>query len=301
MPDNSAPTMSSDARWYYSHSGNVIGPMPLASIRALWQAKELPSDTLGTPEGSEDWQPLTDVLGAFTVPSSPPALPTTAEATPESPSSAEKWFERTGIVLACLFCCFPAGLAFLWQSRRFSHPMKIGLTVAVALMVLPVLLQMPKETRQREAREKAERERIANLSPSEAIEHRVEPKLKALFGDKLGRLILRERPETPGAFAIEIEFEGRQAWDAPAARRDIERGMADAYEIAFGEPSIDEASCSVCLPLTDKFGKVTTDVVYKTSMNREVASRVNWQSKRLLRWPELWKAHFIHPALRAAE
>lgn len=138
MPDNSAPALSSDARWYYSHSGNVVGPMPLASIRALWQAKELPSDTLGTLEGTEDWQQLADVLGPLSV-VSPPALlsPGTMPALPDEP---EKWFERTGIVLASLFFCFPAGLLFLWKSRRFSLPMKIGLTLPVLMFATAFLL-----------------------------------------------------------------------------------------------------------------------------------------------------------------
>lgn len=78
MPDSPLPDapVSADAvRWFYSQNGAVIGPMPLASLRALWRAKELPSDTLAVPEGSENWQALTEVLGPLSVPSLPPPLP----------------------------------------------------------------------------------------------------------------------------------------------------------------------------------------------------------------------------------
>lgn len=77
MPDSPLPDapVSTDAvRWFYSQNGAVIGPMPLASLRALWNAKELPSDTLAVLEGSEDWQQLADVLGSLSA-VSPPALP----------------------------------------------------------------------------------------------------------------------------------------------------------------------------------------------------------------------------------
>ena len=304
MSDNSALIPSSDAHWYYSHSGNVVGPMPLASIRALWQAKELPSDTLGTPEGSEDWQPLMDVLGALSV---PPSLPAASPAL-ESPTDAEKWFERTGIVLACLFCCFPAGLAFLWQSRRFSRPMKIGLTVAIAMMVLPVFLQMPKAAQQREVRELAAREakqreehRIANLAPREAIEHQLRTKLKSIFGDRLKSIDVGQIADSE-MFNVEARFNASGNIKVSWIRSGIEDDMAKAYQMIYTSiPKVNEVWLFAYLPMTDIYGKTTDDIVYKTSLGGDVATRINWSNAASVKFPAVWRTLRIHPALQVSE
>ena len=310
MPDNSALIPSSDAHWYYSHSGNVVGPMPLASIHALWQAKELPSDTLGTPEGSEDWQPLKDVLGALSVSSVPPALPAAGPAL-ESPTDAEKWFERTGIVLACLFCCFPAGLAFLWQSRRFSHPMKIGLTVAIAMMVLPVFLQMPKEAKQREVREQGAREakqreehRIANLPPRQAMEHQVRSKLQSAFGDRLRSIEIGEITDSsaPSLFNVQVRFNASSNLKTSWIRSGIEDDMKKAYSLIYTSFSnVHEVWLFAYLPMTDQYGNTSDDIVYKTSLAEVEAAKINWSNTAIVNFPAVWKTLFIAPALRVSE
>lgn len=125
--------------WYYLQENQPVGPLPLSSVKALLRAGQLRPDSLIVPEGSEDWQAIADVLGPLAVPSVPPALPSQSQ--PQSlPAEPEKWYERKRVVLASLFFCFPAGLLFLWNSRRFSLPLKIGLTVPVVMVAAAFLL-----------------------------------------------------------------------------------------------------------------------------------------------------------------
>lgn len=125
--------------WYYLQENQPVGPLPLSSIKALLRAGQLRPDSLIVTEGSEDWQAIADVLGPLAVPSVPPALPSQSQ--PQtSPPEPEKWHEKKRVVLTSLFFCFPAGLLFLWNSRRFSLPMKIGLTVPVVMVATAFLL-----------------------------------------------------------------------------------------------------------------------------------------------------------------
>lgn len=50
--------------------------------------------------------------------------------------------------------------------------------------------------------------------------------------------------------------------------------------------------------LVDKFGKESTDLVYKVSLTHETAAKINWSNKTLLNFDRLWEVHYIHPALK---
>lgn len=70
--------------------------MPLDSIRALWEARELPSDALATLGGSEHWRPLSDALGVVSVPPAPPSLPAPVPAQNQNPLNASPMFTIMG-------------------------------------------------------------------------------------------------------------------------------------------------------------------------------------------------------------
>ena len=113
VADRPQPVSLASARWFYSQDGAVIGPMPLASLKALWNAGELPTGTLAVQEGREDWQALADVLGAVSEPSKapssplagripPPPLPQRAEKTPlpatKRAMGVKQWFLLAALV-----------------------------------------------------------------------------------------------------------------------------------------------------------------------------------------------------------
>lgn len=120
--------------WYYAQDGQAIGPLPFSSIRALAAAGQLGPDALIAREGKEDWQPLSEVLPpAKQGPSLPPL---SQQQTVKAPASQkEKWQESPAVVIASLFLFFPVGLLFLWKSRHFTTPLRVGFTVAMTMIL----------------------------------------------------------------------------------------------------------------------------------------------------------------------
>lgn len=68
----------------------------------------------------------------------PPPPPPPPPAAPEATAAAPlKWYENVGIVVLCLICCWPIGLAFVWMNRSWKQKTKIIVTaVVVGLMVV---------------------------------------------------------------------------------------------------------------------------------------------------------------------
>lgn len=140
MQDSFSPSAlaSPDAiRWYYTHDGQVVGPMPFAALEALWKAGQFAPGVLVAREGTEEWQPLSEVLPPDTTVASLPPIP--QQQSDNAPASQkEKWYEHPFVVFPILVFCFPVGLLILWKSRHFSRFQRIGWTAVVALIFAAV-------------------------------------------------------------------------------------------------------------------------------------------------------------------
>ena len=78
----------------------------------------------------------------------------------------------------------------------------------------------------------------------------------------------------------------------------IEGEFRDAFERFFnsGHP-IWEVWLRKDMKLVDRFGKESDELVFKVSMTKETAKKINWNNKRVLDFNGLWEAHFVHPVL----
>jgi hypothetical protein len=74
--------------------------------------------------------------------------------------------------------------------------------------------------------------------------------------------------------------------------------MRDVYAKLFTtNANIWEAWCFAEANMIDRYGKESVDLVYKTSMTKQVADQVNWENRSLLNFTELWETHYLHPSL----
>ena len=93
-----------------------------------------------------------------------------------------------------------------------------------------------------------------------------------------------------------ISFFGSQAdW--------IESTMWSVYEAIHSDAVAHEAVCDVSVEAygetTDDYGQVTEELLYKTSLSRDVAARVNWSNASSVNYTDLWQVEYVHPRLEA--
>jgi hypothetical protein len=101
-----------------------------------------------------------------------------------------------------------------------------------------------------------------------------------------------------GLYNVELRMKDGGFWSDKTAKDSIERLMKKAYERLFAKaPRIWNVWCVVETKLIDKYGKESMEVVYKTSMTKETADKINWQNSALLDFSSLWETHFLHPVL----
>ena len=99
--------------------------------------------------------------------------------------------------------------------------------------------------------------------------------------------------EREGLYNVDVTFEG-----GIDDKRSIENKFRDGFEKLFksGLP-IWEIWLRKKGKLIDKFGTESDQLIYKVSMTKETAARINWGNKLVIEFPSLWEPHFIHPAL----
>ncbi|MCB1225593.1 MAG: DUF4339 domain-containing protein [Verrucomicrobiales bacterium] len=111
-------TPNNASRWYYAKQEQAVGPLSLAEIASLFNAGQLASETLIAQEGSEDWQPLYNVI--VSVPSAPPPLP--SPKVPQSVQDAKPMNQRATlfvlIALVCVLLMILPGLLGVGSGRR---------------------------------------------------------------------------------------------------------------------------------------------------------------------------------------
>lgn len=111
-------------------------------------------------------------------------------------------------------------------------------------------------------------------------------------------------PQQQGGYGVFVEFNAAQSSSASVIKQGIEYGMADVYTALYTSGlDVRTASVVAYLPLTDKYGNTSDGMVYKTILDKAVASKVNWSaSKDTLEWkvlPSLWDTTILNPSLKS--
>ena len=96
-----------------------------------------------------------------------------------------------------------------------------------------------------------------------------------------------------GEWMVDVTFEAGEQMSTHLLKRSIERKMLDVYEALFtSAPPVLRASVEAHAMTTDSEGNQSLNIVYGTSMDSDVASRMNWKNKYLIDPSLVWDTYF---------
>jgi hypothetical protein len=82
-----------------------------------------------------------------------------------------------------------------------------------------------------------------------------------------------------------------------------EAQMWQIYKAIHADRATHEAVCDVSVEaygdITDDYGQVTEEMLFETTLSRDVAARVNWSNAASANYTELWQVDYVHPQLEA--
>lgn len=105
-----------------------------------------------------------------------------------------------------------------------------------------------------------------------------------------------------GGWGVFVEYNADDNLTSNLRKAGMEKKMSEIYTALYtSDQDIRIATVAAYFPLSDKFGATRDGAVYKTSMNKELADKVNWDvDSSLLELnilPGLWSASFLHPSI----
>lgn len=166
-----------------------------------------------------------------------------------------------------------------------------------------------KEEKARKKKEKREMQEAqeaqgtqSSLTPEETIKDIIQKELKG--NNNIDKPYLRDINlvmENNKAFVI-INYNASENLTTHLALVSMKSKMSDLYYKLY-KSGLPIGSVSVCayMPLTDKYGNQSDDIVFTTRLGNEEASKVNWSAddamiKNVI-LPKVWSTNFLHPAL----
>lgn len=106
----------------------------------------------------------------------------------------------------------------------------------------------------------------------------------------------------PGGWGVFVEFNADDNLSAKMTKGGIEKQMSDIYAALYTSGiDVRTASASAYLSLTDKYGNTNDQMVYKSILAKDTASKVNWSADKatleLQILPGLWETTVLSPVL----
>ncbi|SKB08214.1 hypothetical protein SAMN02745166_04877 [Prosthecobacter debontii] len=232
----------------------------------------------------------------------PPSLPSPVPQPTLSETEKRPWWDRGRVVLPLLvvtlpflFVLWPLGLFPLWAGKRFSKNWKIVLSTPHMGVILLMIVGMlaPKRSGSYASPSYSASE---SATPLEKVRAQVERIAKKKLGRSLvaAEVFETARGQEEGLYNVNIRFNGDRTWPT---RISLERSMKDVYEGLYeAKLDIRDVYCFASADMVDKYGQKALVVVYKTSLSRAEAEKVNWASKDGLDFSRIWETHFLHQA-----
>ncbi len=163
--------------------------------------------------------------------------------------------------------------------------------------------EFEKEEKTRKKKEMREvQETQSSLTPEETIKDIIQKELKG--NNNIDKPYLRDinlAMENNKAFVI-INYNASENLTTNLTLVSMKSKMSDLYYKLY-KSGLPIGSVSVCayMPLIDKYGNQSDDIVYTTRLGNEEASKVNWSAddamiKNVI-LPKVWSTNFLHPAL----
>ena len=134
-------------------------------------------------------------------------------------------------------------------------------------------------------------------TPLEGVRSQVERIAKRKLGSSLVTVEVFEtaRGQEEGLYNVNVRFNGQDSWSPSSTKESIEWQMQDVYQGLYeAKLDIRDIYCFASLKVTDQYGKESVMVVYKTSLGRATAEKINWDRKRSLDFGNIWDVDFVH-------
>lgn len=114
----------------------------------------------------------------------------------------------------------------------------------------------------------------ANATPEEKIE----AKVRASLNSKKFKEV-RVTKQVNGGYGIFVSINGSDNLSNDLIKKGIWMDMASIYTAAYKEPmDVNEVAVVANMDMTDKYGKSSNQAVMKTSLAKDEAAKINWNS-----------------------
>lgn len=141
---------------------------------------------------------------------------------------------------------------------------------------------------------------VPTLTPTPkppSVPNQVDALMETAFGDSLRYAHTTRRKG--GGWTVRVDFDASDNLRMDWIRGGIEFDMQDAYEALYTSGlDIRKATMSAHFPTVDKYGNDHDTVVYRTTLVRGDARKVNWDEAAGLDWGMIWTVDLMHPELR---
>lgn len=189
------------------------------------------------------------------------------------------------------------------DKQKFTRK-KIGITLGLLTFILLVFAVMTTDTSQQNSStpqsEQQTNEETANLSEKEQVELLVTQQLKGK--NNLQKEYFREvrvTEQADGGWGVFAAFNAGDNLTTNLRKGGIEQKMSDIYIALYtSEHNIKQAAVVAYLPLVDQYGNEREDAVYKSSLDKVEADKVNWKADKatlqLQILPSVWTTTNLH-------
>jgi hypothetical protein len=104
-----------------------------------------------------------------------------------------------------------------------------------------------------------------------------------------------------GAWDVTVDFNGDNNITNGMTENGIEIQMSDIYIALYtSNQKIEIATVTAYLPVTDKYGNTSDGIVYRSTLDIDDASKINWNADKstleLQILPGVWSTDFVSPA-----
>lgn len=199
-------------------------------------------------------------------------------------------------------------------SRWIKNPTrkKIGLILGGLLVVFFIGFGMTTDTKTATSTNSQEQVKSEPTTAPQAPELSEQDQIKKLVADQLtGQNNMKKdnlkkvevTEQENGGWDITVDFNANDNLSMNLRKVGIEKQMSELY-IALYKSGKDIRTVTVTayFPLQDNYGKVNDRAIYQSTLDKEEASKVNWDadqsSLKLSILPKVWTTTMLHPEFR---
>lgn len=122
---------------------------------------------------------------------------------------------------------------------------------------------------------------------------------KDIVDERFKEIKILDYAENPKKKMIQVHFMGADNFTKGFIRKGMYMDCADIFKKLYStDIPIYEITCFVYLPLQDKYGNSSEEVVMKMNLNENTAQKINWDNILITEFFKIADGYWEHPVLR---